>query len=399
MTNFSKNSQNMRSSEIRELMSLATRPDMISFAGGMPNNSLFPLDEIEEIYVHLSREVKQAGFQYGPTHGYPPLCAALKEYLKSKGLPIEGHELMITTGSQQAIHLVTRVYIDPGDVIVAEDPCFIGGITAARAHQGVIRSVPMDEEGMDIDLFRQALDRQDPVAKMVYLTPNFHNPAGLIYPRERREKVLQTLEGRDVVLLEDDAYGELYFDEADHSLVTPLKAMGPNPVPTCYTGSFSKIMGPGFRLGWLLAPIDILRRCELAKQSIDACTATFPQVIAHGFLSSGKLFSYISRMRRVYAHRARLMLDALQRFMPAESHWNTPRGGFYIWVHLPPGMDATEVLKKAIDAGVVFIIGKTFDPCGQKNDCLRLAFSHTPEDKMAHGIEILAQSLRSCMTG
>lgn len=396
MVEYSRNLLNMRTSEIRDLMGLATRSDMISFAGGMPSNSLFPIEEIDEIYSHIPREIKETGFQYGPTHGFPPLCYALKGYLQEKGLPLEGHEIMITTGSLQAIHLVTRVFIDPGDVIVTEDPCFIGGIAAFRAHQGIIRSVPMDQDGIEVNPLLDALNRNDPAPKILYLTPNFHNPAGLVYSRERREAVLSAVSGRDIILLEDDAYGELFFEEPDRTLVTPLKALGPNPVPICYTGSFSKIMGPGFRLGWLLAPTEILKKCELAKQSIDACTATFPQVLAHEFLISGKLAAYVARMRPAYSRRARIMLDSLQQHMPDGISWNRPRGGFYIWVQLPSNLDATEVLKKAIPAGVVFIIGKTFDPAGKRNDRLRLAFSHTPEDKIAQGVEILADAIRAC---
>ena len=397
MVEFSQNLRSMRSSEIRELMSMAARPDVISFAGGMPNNSLFPIEEIDEIYARLPREVKQIGFQYGPTHGYPPLCRALKEYLQRKGLPLEGHELMVTTGSQQALHLVTRVFLDPGDVTVTEDPCFIGGIAAIRAHQGVLRGVPLDDHGMDLSLLEKALNQSNPLPKLLYLTPNFHNPAGILYSRERRQAVLRLLPGRDLVLLEDDAYAELYFADEDRDLVTPLKALGPNPVPICYTGSFSKIMGPGFRLGWLLAPADILKKCELAKQSIDACTPTFPQVIAHEFLTSGKLEAYVARIRREYARRAKIMLNSLSLHMPAGLEWNHPRGGFYIWVKLPPGLDATDILKIAIPAGVVFINGKTFDPAGQRNDRLRLAFSHTPEDKIEEGIRVLAGAIRKCL--
>ncbi len=398
MVEFSSNFRNMRSSAIRELMGVASRPETISFAGGMPNNGLFPVEEIDRIIARLPREVKQVGFQYGPTHGYPPLCSALKDFLARKGLPIENHELMMTTGSLQALHLIDRVYLDPGDVVVTENPCFIGGIAAIRAHQGILRSVPLDEEGIDIAGLQEALDQGPPRPKLLYLTPNFHNPAGIVYSRERRQAVLSLLPGRDIVMVEDDAYSELYFEEQDRELVTPIKALGPNPVPICYTGSFSKILGPGFRLGWLLAPTDIMKACELAKQSIDACTPTFSQVIAHEFLVSGQLDRYVAFVRGEYARRSRIMREALREYMPEGVRWNRPRGGFYIWVQLPRGLDSAEVLQKTIAAGVIFVVGKTFDPEARLNDRFRLAFSHTPEEKIADGIRVIAGAIRDCLS-
>ncbi len=394
MLRFSKNAQSMRTSEIRDLMSLATRPDIISFSGGMPGNELFPVAELDEIYQHLSVKEKQAGMQYGPTPGYPPLLESLSAYLKSKGLPVEKNKLLITTGSLQAISLLGKIFLDPGDEVICEDPCFIGGISVFKSYQANMITVPLDEDGILIEELERRLD-QHPQAKLLYLTPYFHNPAGIIYSLERKAAVLKVLRGRKLVLLEDDPYGELYFDEKDKLLTVPMKTVADEPVPICYIGSFSKIFGPGMRLGWLLATEEIYQKCELAKQSADACTATFTQVLADKFLREGKLPPYVARLREAYARRVHIMLQALGKYMPQGIRWNIPKGGFYIWVQLPEGMVATELLKKAITAGAVFVTGKTFDPHGVRDHCLRLAFSHTPEDKIEEGVRIIAEAIKS----
>jgi 2-aminoadipate transaminase len=228
---------------------------------------------------------------------------------------------------------------------------------------------------------------------MVYLNPVFQNPAGIIYSEERKESVLETLAGRDVVLLEDDPYSELYFDEKEKPLTVPLKALGKEPVPTCYVGSFAKIFGPGLRLGWLLGPPSIVEKCELAKQSMDACSPTFTQVLAHEYLAGGRLQGFLTSVRAAYARRARTMLAVLKETMPEGITWTNPRGGFYIWVTMPGSVDATAVFNESVRQGAAFVIGRAFDPCGIKNNCFRLAFSNTPEEKIADGIRIISSSI------
>ncbi len=397
MLRFSASAVSMRSSAIRELMSLATRPDMISFAGGMPGNELFPVAEMDEIFNKLSVDVKRTGFQYGPTTGYPPLLEALQDYLRQKGMPVDSNHLIITTGSLQAINMIAKVFIDPNDRVILENPAFIGAISAFKSYQAALDPVKIDDEGIVLEDLRSALRDKKPKAKLLYITPYFHNPAGIIYSQKRKTDLLELLKKEDIVLLEDDAYGELYFDAADKELTRPLKTMNSGSLPICYTCSFSKYIGPGLRLGWLLAPPEIAEKCELAKQSLDACSSTFTQVLAHEFLVQGKMQTYLEKMRVIYARRANTMLNALKENMPAGISWTQPRGGFYIWVTLPENMDATEILKIAIANGAVFVIGSTFDPLGVKNNCLRLSFSHTPEVKIEAGIKIVAEALKQYM--
>jgi 2-aminoadipate transaminase len=398
MLKYSKVVSSFRTSEIRDLMSLAIRPDIISFAGGMPGNELFPVEEIDEIYNSLPLDLKQTAFQYGPTPGYPPLLDSLKEYLRKKNLPVDKDKLMITTGSLQAINILGKIFIDPDDLVVTENPCFIGGISAFKSYDAVLKGIDLNNDGIDIPLLMDFLEKhQSPPPKFIYLTLNFHNPAGTLYTNERKKELVPVLKKYDLLLIEDDAYGELYFDEEARERVTPMKVLYDNELTICYTGSFSKILGPGFRLGWMLVPPEIYQKAELCKQSIDACSPNFTQVLANEFLSSGKIYDYTARMRVIYKRRKDTMAEAIHKYFPEEVTWTEPRGGFYIWMKLPERLNIMEVLKSSIEKGAVFVIGKTFDPEGKDNSHFRLAFSHTPEDKIEKGIRILGDALKDSM--
>ena len=232
---------------------------------------------------------------------------------------------------------------------------------------------------------------------MLYISPYFHNPAGIIYSKERKQALLDVLTNGKTCLLEDDPYCELYFDDKDRALTLPIKAMAKEQFPICYVGSFAKIFGPGMRLGWLLAPKEIVDKCEMAKQSMDACSATFTQVLANEFLSKNKLPAYVSLLRASCARRAKTMLKALEDNMPDGVSWTRPKGGFYIWVTLPETMDASDVFTAAIKKGAAFVIGNAFDPEEKKNNCFRLAFSHTPEDKIETGIKIIGEAIKNLL--
>jgi DNA-binding transcriptional MocR family regulator len=398
MVEFSESAKGMRSSEIRRLMKLAADPKIISFAGGMPANSLFPVDVIDELYNNLSVETKQIALQYGPTSGYPPLLNSLSDYLRSKGLTINDEQgLLITTGAQQAINLLTKVLVDPGDLVVTEDPSFIGALAAFNSYGANLAGIPLDEEGINLNELEQVLDSRASQIKMLYLSPYFHNPAGIIYSQKRKEDLMKLLKGRNLCLLEDDPYGELYFDEADKHLTVPMKAGKDQPVPICYAGTFAKVLGPGFRLGYLLGPKTIIDKCELAKQSADACSSTFTQVLANEYLIKGKLDPYVKSLRPVYARRAKIMLDALEKYMPDAVTWTKPKGGFFVWVTMPANMDSTAVMNESLKTGAAFVIGNAFDPHGVKNNSFRLAFSYTPEDRIDEGIKIIATAIRALL--
>ncbi|MGD0339487.1 MAG: PLP-dependent aminotransferase family protein [Bacteroidota bacterium] len=379
-------------------MNLAIRPDIISFAGGMPGNELFPVEEIDEIYNALPLDIKQTAFQYGPTPGYPPLLKSLNEYLRKKGLPVDSNRLMITTGSLQAINILGKIFIDPGDPVVTENPCFVGAISAFKSYQAALHGINLNEDGIDVDSLKTYLHNNKSIPpKFIYLTLNFHNPAGTLYTQQRKKELVPVLQEHDLLLIEDDAYGELYFDEEAKIRVIPMKALYENDLTICYTGSFSKILGPGFRLGWMLVPSGIYQKAELCKQSIDACSPNFTQVLANEFLSSGKIYTYVERMRGTYKRRKETMVSAIRKYFPDEITWVEPRGGFYVWLKLPPQIDNMSVLKASIEKGAVFVVGKTFDPEGKDNSHIRLAYSHTPEAKIERGIEIIGEALKGAL--
>ena len=249
MLKFSQSARHMRTSEIRDLMELATRPDIISFAGGMPNNNLFPIKQLDDIYAHLSEESKKAGFQYGPTGGYPPLLESLKEYLRDKGLPVDTNDLIITTGSLQAINLVAKVFLNPDDQVITETPCFIGATSAFFSYQAQIEGIPLDKVGIIIPELKKALTGRARNAKILYITPYFHNPAGIIYSKKRKEELLALLQENEILLMEDDAYGELYFDEKDKELTIPLKVLAKEQIPICLHWILFKNIWPWYASG------------------------------------------------------------------------------------------------------------------------------------------------------
>jgi 2-aminoadipate transaminase len=393
MYRFSKITHELRSSDIRNLMSLAINPDIISFSGGMPGNDLFPLKEVDAIYNNLSESRKQSAFQYGPTPGYPPLLESLKEFLRKKGLPVDENKLIITTGSLQAINILSKVFIDPGDEVITENPCFIGTLSVLKSYGANINGLEIDNEGIEINLLKNALsNRVKP--KFLYLTPYFHNPAGIVYSESRKNAVIDSLKGTDVPLIEDDAYGDLYFYDEDIPRVKPIKAINPKGVNICYTGSFSKILGPGLRLGWMLVPDEVYFQAELCKQAFDACSPTFTQVIADEFIRNGAIYTYISRLRIEYKKQAMAMVKALKENLPDYVEWTEPRGGFYIWLKLPEGADSSEIFKESIKKGAIFVTGKTFDPAGKRNNFIRLSYSSTPIEKIQLGIPIVSDAIR-----
>lgn len=393
MTQFADSIQCLRSSEIRDLMSLATRPGVISFAGGMPGNELFPIKEIDNIYNSLTTAEKQVAMQYGPTPGLPTLLESLADYLTKKGFPVASNRLIITTGSLQAINILAKAFVNPGDTVIVENPSFIGALSAFRSYQANLVSVPLNSNGMSIDILKQYLEG-NPKPKFVYYSPNFHNPAGTIYTNEVKNQIIELLTGTDIPLIEDDVYSDLYFYDEDKTRLKLIKMVNPNGVDVCYTGSFSKILGPGLRLGWMLVPQHIYEKCELIKQSIDACSPSFSQVIADKFIRTGNIYTYVEEVRKEYKKRGLAMIECLEKHLPTYVKWDRPRGGFYIWLQLPEGTDSTEILKKAIDKGTVFVTGKTFDPAGLHNNAMRVSYCNTSVDQINKGIPLIAEAIK-----
>ena len=378
-------------------MKQASGKDLISFAGGMPNNDLFPVEQIDEIYNSLPEDTKKLCFQYGPTSGYPPLVNSLENYLRNKGLAIDNNRILITTGSLQAISIITQEFVNEGDIILTENPCFVGALTVFETAGAEIHSIPIDKNGISIEALKKKIQSLERKPKFLYVTPNYHNPAGIIYSPERKKELLEVLSCTGIILLEDDAYSDLYFDKDDKYLTKSMKSNGIKDVEIIYTGSFSKILGPGFRLGFMLSSEEIFEKAETVKQALDACTSNFNQILANEFLAQNKLEPYLTFLRGEYLERKNLLQKYLKIYMPEEVTWNEPKGGFYIWLKLPPHIRSTDVFAESVAKGVVFVTGRTFDPASTKDDRLRLSYSNMPKDQIETGVRILSQAIKQVL--
>ena len=394
---FSNAVNSMHSEDVKQLMKQASGKSLISFAGGMPNNDLFPVEQIDEIYNSLPEDIKKLCFQYGPTSGYPPLVKSLQSYLKNKGVAIENNKILITTGSLQAISIITQEFVNEGDIILTENPCFVGALTVFETFGAEIHSIPIDKDGIDIEALKSKIASLDRKPKFLYVTPNYHNPAGIIYSPERKKALLEVLSGTGIILIEDDAYSDLYFDKGEQHLTKPMKSMAVPDVEIIYTGSFSKILGPGFRLGFMLSSEEIFEKAETVKQALDACTSSFMQILANEFLAQNKLDVYLTFLRREYLERKNLLQKHLTTYMSEEVTWNEPKGGFYVWLKLPPHIKSTDIFKESVAKGVVFVTGRTFDPAGEKDDRLRLSFSNMPKDQIEQGVIILSEAINQAL--
>lgn len=399
MYTFSRAVNSMHSEDIKLLMKQSSGEGIISFAGGMPNNDLFPVSEIDQIYNNLNNDIKKLCFQYGPTTGYPPLVRSLQKLMLRKGLPAKTDNILITTGSLQAISIITQEFVNEGDIILTESPCFVGAISVFETYGAKIISIPIDKEGIDVEALKNSIATLKKPPKFLYITPNFHNPAGIIYSEKRRKELLSALSGTDIILIEDDAYGDLYFDPTDKSFTKPLKAYTCYDVEIIYTGSFSKILGPGFRLGYMLSSPEIFEKAESIKQALDACTSNFMQILANEFIEGGYLEPYLELLRKEYSERKNLLQHSLEKYMPEGISWEEPKGGFYIWLSLPHQVKASSLFADCLKKGVVFVTGRTFDPDNLKDDHIRLSFSNMPKDTIEKGVILLSQVIRDHVQG
>ena len=397
MISFSNAVNSMHSEDIKLLMRQSSGKNMISFAGGMPNNDLFPVKQIDDIYNNLPEDIKKLCFQYGPTSGYPPLRKSLETYLEKKGVPIQNNKILISTGSLQAISIITQEFVNEGDIILTENPCFVGALSVFETYGAEIHSIPIDKDGIDITALKKKITSLDKTPKFLYVTPNYHNPAGIIYTPERKKQLLEVLSGTDILLIEDDAYSDLYFNKEEKYLTKPMKSYGVEDVEIIYTGSFSKILGPGFRLGYMLASPEIFEKAESIKQALDACTSNFMQILGNEFLVQHKLEGYLDFLRAEYLERKNLLQKNLEKYMPKEITWNEPKGGFYIWLKLPEHIKSTDIFEESVNNGVVFVTGRTFDPASKKDDRLRLAFSNMPKNSIEKGVQILAEAIKKVL--
>jgi 2-aminoadipate transaminase len=388
----SKIGQAIRPNDIRKLTALLSRGNVISLAAGAPSAETFPVEELAEIASRVIRESGATALQYGPTRGNRSLVEHVAETMRARGVAEASPSgVQMTTGSQQGLDLAARVLLDPGDVAIVELPGYIGGIIALHNAGAEMVGVGQDEEGIDTLHLRATLDRlqaEGRRVKLIYTIPNFQNPSGVTLSLDRRAELIRVAGEYDLLIIEDDPYYELHFDGG--SRPDALVAMDASRV--IYLSSFSKVLAPGLRAAWMYAPDPIAARCELAKEGADLSSSVLDQAIVAEAVRSGLIESRLPHIRQFYHLRCKSMLDALDRHAPKGAKWTRPLGGFFILMQIE-GIDATDALPRAIEAGVAYVPGRPFFVDGSGGDTLRLAYSKESPEKIALGIEIMCRIL------
>ncbi len=383
--------RNMRSSAIRELLKLTQQPDMISFAGGLPAPELFPVREIEEACNYLLRHEPKRALQYSTTEGYPPLREYLAESMARYGIHHGPDNILITTGSQQALDLIGRIFIDPGSPVLTGRPTYLGAIQAWRAYEAQFVTVPLDDHGMQVERIESILSEVKP--RFVYVLPNFHNPAGTTLPEERRRRLVEIARKHNLIIIEDDPYGALRYEGED---IIPIAALAPER--TLYLGTFSKTLTPGLRIGWVVAPKAIISRLVQAKQGADLHSSTFDQMVANDVAQRGILRVHVRRLRRAYGERRDTMLDALAEFWPEECSWTHPQGGLFLWARVPESIDTQEFFIKAVEKKVAYVPGVNFFPHEDGgHNAMRLNFSNAKPELIVEGVRRLGEALKEAL--
>ncbi len=393
--------QGITSSLIRELLKLTQRPEVISFAGGLPAAEYFPVQRFQEASQRVLEQNAAKALQYSTTEGYLPLRELLAERLRREGVHVGMENVLITSGSQQALSLLGALLIDPGDHVLVEQPTYLGAIQAFSTYQAQYVGVLADHDGVQVDLLPEAL-RQGP--KFLYLLPNFQNPAGVTISAQRREAIVQLAAEWGTPIVEDDPYGSLRY-EGEH--LSPMIAIDAahNSAPNgtydgnvIYLSTFSKILAPGLRIAWVVAAPEVIAKMVQLKQGADLHTSTFAQMMIYETARDGFLDAHIQTLREVYRKRRDVMLEALERFMPDDLRWTHPQGGLFLWLHLPPEMDAMALFRAAVERHVAFVPGNAFFVGENPPPCARLNYSNMDEARIVEGIERLAQTIEALRT-
>lgn len=385
---YAARTKGMSASEIRALFAVASRPEVVSLAGGMPNISGLPLDTVGSLVHKLITERGAVALQYGSGQGDVRLRQQIIDVMKPVGIEAHPDDVVVTVGSQQALDLVTRIFVDPGDVVLAEAPSYVGALGTFRAYQADVVHVEMDDEGLIPERLREAISACRAAgrrAKFLYLIPNFHNPAGVSLSTSRRREVLGICQQADILVLEDDPYGLLGFD------AEPQRALrADDPEGVIYLGSFSKTFAPGLRVGWALAPHAVREKLVLAAESSVLCPPAFSQLVISAYLAEHDWMGQVKTFRELYRERRDALLDALDDLFPPGSRWTKPGGGFYVWLTLPEGVDASAMLPRAVTARVAYVPGTAFYADGFGSRCMRLSYCYPTPTRIREGVRRLS---------
>ncbi|HSF81011.1 MAG TPA: PLP-dependent aminotransferase family protein [Anaerolineales bacterium] len=399
---YAQRTQRIGSSAIRELLKLTEQADIISFAGGLPAPEVFPLEAFKAACEKVLRDFGAQALQYSTTEGYLPLREQIVRHTARYDLHINPENVLITSGSQQALDLLGKIFINRGDRILVESPTYLGALQAWNAYGAEYVTVPVDKQGMKTDALEEAL-RSGP--KFIYVLPNFQNPTGVTLALERRHKLVELADRYGVPIIEDDPYGQLRYEGENLPSVVGLDDHFRDNADHCYHGNviylstFSKTLAPGVRLGWVIAPPEVIHKLVQAKQGTDLHTATFNQLVAHEVSRGGFLDEHVKLICKVYRERRDVMLGAMDRFFPPEVDWTHPEGGLFLWGTLPEHLDAAEVLKLAVQQKVAFVPGEPFHPDGSGYNTMRINFSNATPEKIQEGILRLGHVLQEKVSG
>jgi 2-aminoadipate transaminase len=383
---FSERAAQLQSSFIREILKITQQPEIISFAGGLPSPATFPVEEMKVAFDKVLSANGKTALQYGPTDGYLPLRQWVADSLSGNGAKIAPEQVLMTSGSQQALDLLGKVLIDEGSKVLVETPSYLGALQAFSVYRPQFASVQTDDDG----LVPSSLDAVAEGARLLYALPNFQNPTGRSLSVARRQELVETCARLGLPLIEDDPYGSLSY-KGD-----PMpKMLNMNPDGVIYMGSFSKVLTPGIRLGYVVAPLPLVRRLELAKQATDLHTAQLTQMVVHEVVKDGFLDKHIPTIRALYGNQCQVMLDAMVEHFPSSASWTKPEGGMFIWVTLPKNINAMELLDEAIQNKVAFVPGAPFYANEPETNTLRLSFVTVPPERIRQGIEILGKLIKA----
>lgn len=398
---FSQNANNMRKSVIRELLKLTQQPNIISFAGGLPAPETFPVQDLEEATHQVYKKSAVAALQYGATEGENPLKTELIKYENSRGIQVGKNNLLITSASQQALDMMPKTFLDPGDCVLAERPTYLGAIQAIQSYQGKIIGIPSsaDNDGFDMVEMEKRYERAKAYGekvKYIYVIPDFQNPSGICWSLEKRKALLDFAYREKLFVVEDAPYREIRFMGESIPSIYELDQKGKNEGNVICLKTFSKILAPGTRVGWILAREDIIQKLVIAKQAIDLCTSPFMQYVIAEYLAMGKLDALIQATRNNYKEKRNFMLKMLEKYMPKrfDLTWTKPEGGLFLWISLPHYIDTEKMFYKAVEKNVAYVIGSAFYFDEAELNCMRINFSYSSFEQIEEGVKRLASVIQ-----
>jgi len=389
---YAKRMDNIKASEIRELLKLTQKPEIISFAGGLPAPELFPVEELEKVSSKVLEEQGTTALQYGPTEGYEPLRVEITKRMEKVGVECKPEDILVTSGSQQGLDFSGKIFLNPGDIVLCESPSYLGAINAFKAYEPEFIGVPTDENGMIMEELEDILKNNDRV-RFIYVIPDFQNPSGRTWSIERRKRLIELANEYNVAIIEDNPYGELRFEGEYYPAIKHYDTEG----RVIFLGTFSKIFCPGLRLGWVCAEEEVLNKFVLAKQGSDLQSSTISQMQVAKFLEEYDIEAHIEKLKKVYKKRRDLMINTMKEEFPEEIKFTNPEGGLFTWVVLPEYMNARDLAVKAIEKNVAFVPGGSFFPNGGNENTLRLNYSSMDDEKIVIGIKRLAEAIKSMM--